>query len=37
MTNVAFRGRTLYITDSANGDIVRAEMPFAGKEMFSMR
>lgn len=37
MTNIAFQGRTLYITDSANGEIVRAEMPVAGKKMFSMR
>ncbi len=37
MTNLAFRGRTLYITDSANGEIVRAEMPVAGKKMFSTR
>jgi gluconolactonase len=37
MTNIAFRGRTLYITDSASGEIVRAEMPVAGKKMFSMR
>lgn len=37
MTNIAFQGRTLYITDSANGEIVRAEMPVAGKKMFSTR
>jgi gluconolactonase len=37
MTNIAFRGRTLYITDSANGEILRAEMPVAGKKMYSMR
>ena len=37
MTNVAFRGRTLYITDSLNGEILTAEMPVAGKKMFSMR
>ena len=37
MTNIAFRGRTLYITDSANGEILRVEMPIAGKTMFSMR
>lgn len=37
MTNIAFKGRMLYITDSANGEIVRAEMPVAGKKMFSMR
>ena len=37
MTNIAFRGKTLYITDSANGEILSAEMPVAGKKMFSMR
>jgi gluconolactonase len=37
MTNIAFQGKTLYITDSANGEILTAEMPFAGKKMFSMR
>ncbi|MFN2644675.1 MAG: SMP-30/gluconolactonase/LRE family protein [Burkholderiales bacterium] len=37
MTNIAFQGKTLYITDSANGEIVTAEMPFPGKKMFSMR
>jgi gluconolactonase len=37
MTNIAFRGKTLYITDSLNGEILTAEMPVAGKKMFSMR
>ena len=37
MTNIAFRGETLYITDSMNGEILTAEMPVAGKKMFSMR
>jgi gluconolactonase len=37
MTNIAFRGRTLYITDSANGEIVTAEMPVAGKKLYSMK
>jgi gluconolactonase len=37
MTNVAFQGSTLYITDSLNGEILRAEMPVAGKTLFSMR
>jgi gluconolactonase len=37
MTNVAFQGSTLYITDSANGEILTAQMPFPGKKMFSMR
>jgi len=40
MTNIAFGGpgrKTLYITDSLNGEIVTAEMPAAGKKMFSHR
>jgi gluconolactonase len=40
MTNVAFggaKGKTLYITDSLNGEIVTAEMPVAGKKLFSQR
>ena len=37
MTNIAFKGKTLYITDSLNGEILTAEMPVAGKKMFSMR
>ena len=37
MTNIAFRERTLYITDSANGEIVRAELPVAGKKLYSMK
>jgi gluconolactonase len=37
MTNVAFKGKTLYITDSLNGEILTAEMPVAGKKLFSMR
>jgi gluconolactonase len=36
MTNVAFQGRTLYITDSLNGEILTAEMPIEGKKLFSM-
>jgi len=35
MTNIAFQGTTLYITDSMNGEILTAEMPVAGKKMFS--
>ena len=35
MTNIAFRGKTLYITDSMNGEVLTAEMPVAGKKMFS--
>ena len=37
MTNIAFKGKTLYITDSINGEIVTAEMPVAGKKLFSQR
>ena len=37
MTNIAFRGKTLYITDSMNGEILTAEMPVAGKKMFAHR
>jgi len=35
MTNIAFKDKTLYITDSANGEILTAEMPVAGKKLFS--
>jgi len=37
MTNIAFKGKTLYITDSMNGEIVTAEMPVAGKRMFAQK
>jgi gluconolactonase len=37
MTNIAFKGSTLYITDSLNGEILTAEMPVAGKTLFSTR
>jgi len=37
MTNIAFKGNTLYITDSINGEILTAEMPVAGKKLFSMK
>jgi gluconolactonase len=37
MTNIAFNGKTLYATDSINGEIVMAEMPVAGKKMFGLR
>ena len=37
MTNIAFQGKTVYITDSMNGEIVTAEMPVAGKRMFSQK
>jgi len=35
MTNIAFQGKKLFITDSMNGEILTAEMPVAGKKMFS--
>ena len=40
MTNIAFGGaqrRTLYITDSLNGEILTAELPVAGKKLFAHR
>ena len=40
MTNIAYGGskrRTLYITDSLNGEILTAEMAVAGKKMFAHR
>jgi gluconolactonase len=37
MTNIAFQGTRLYITDSLNGEILTAEMPVAGKKLFSMQ
>jgi gluconolactonase len=37
MTNLAFKDKTLYITDSLNGEILTAQMPVAGKKLFSMR
>ena len=39
LTNIAFGGadrKTLYITDSLNGEILTARMPVAGKELFSL-
>jgi len=35
MTNIAFKGKTIYITDSINGEILTAEMPVPGKKMFA--
>jgi gluconolactonase len=35
MTNIAFKGKTLYITDSINGEILTVDMPVGGKRMFS--
>jgi hypothetical protein len=37
MTNLAFQGKRIYITDSANGEILMADMPVAGKRMYSHR
>jgi gluconolactonase len=40
LTNVAFGGpdrKTLYITDSLNGEIVTARMPVAGKVLFGLQ
>jgi len=40
MTNIAFGGphrRTLYITDSLNGELLTAELPVAGKVLFAHR
>jgi gluconolactonase len=37
MTNIAFQDKRLYITDSLNGEILTADMPIAGKKLFSMR
>src|SRR5262252_935974 len=37
MTNLAFKGKTVYVTDSLNGEIVTCEMPVAGKKMYSQR
>ena len=40
MTNIAFGGpdrRTLYITDSLNGEILTARMPVPGKVLFGLQ
>jgi gluconolactonase len=37
MTNIAFKDKTIYITDSINGEILTAEMPVAGKKMYSQK
>lgn len=34
-TNVAYQGRSLYITESETGTILRAELPIAGRRMYS--
>ena len=39
MTNIAFGGpenKTLFITDSLNGNIMTAELPIAGKTMYGL-
>jgi gluconolactonase len=39
LTNIAFGGpdlKTLYITDSLNGEVLRAKVPFAGKRLFGL-
>ena len=39
MTNIAFGGsdnKTLYITDSLNGNIMTADFPIAGKKMYGL-
>jgi gluconolactonase len=35
VTNVAFRGKRLYMTESESGSILTAEMPAAGKAMYA--
>jgi hypothetical protein len=35
VTNVAYQGNQLYITDSGSGCILRASVPVAGKTLFS--
>jgi gluconolactonase len=38
LANVAFGGpdrKTLYITESLSGDILRAELPVAGKTLYA--
>ncbi|MGH7311589.1 MAG: SMP-30/gluconolactonase/LRE family protein, partial [Candidatus Rokuibacteriota bacterium] len=40
LTNVAFGGpdrKTLYITDSLNGEILTARMPVAGKVLYGLQ
>jgi len=37
MTNLAYKGKRIYVTDSANGEIMTADLPVAGKKLFSMR
>lgn len=40
LTNIAFGGadlKTLYMTDSTNGEVLRAKVPFAGKRLFGLQ
>jgi gluconolactonase len=40
LTNIAFGGedlKTLYVTDSLNGEILRAKLPVAGKRLFGLQ
>jgi gluconolactonase len=40
MTNLAFSGpdyKTIYITESLSGDVLRAKMPVAGKKLFGLQ
>jgi len=35
ITNVAYEGNTVYLTDSGSGSILRARVPVAGRKLFS--
>jgi gluconolactonase len=35
VTNVAYSGNTIYITDSGSGSILTAKLPVAGHALFS--
>ncbi|MGH8724424.1 MAG: SMP-30/gluconolactonase/LRE family protein [Burkholderiales bacterium] len=35
ITNVAYQGNTVYLTDSGSGSILRAKVPVAGRTLFS--
>jgi gluconolactonase len=37
MTNLAFKEKKIYITDSLNGELLVADMPVRGKKMYSHR
>jgi gluconolactonase len=36
VTNVAFKGKRLYLTESESGSILTAEMPYAGRQMYAL-